>query len=119
MAMVVKRPKLSPAEWLYLPAIVSGLAITFKHIKKIVSGQTKVTMQYPEERWGTQSCLPGKRRNGPCRRWSFTKAGAPRYQGGSFASQRSSGVLHGHLRLAGDDLMCLKVIARPLTIAGK
>mgnify|MGYP003694460063 CR=1 FL=1 len=45
--MVVKRPKLSLAERLYLPAIVTGLAITLKHLKKLVSGKTKVTMQYP------------------------------------------------------------------------
>ena len=48
MAMVVNRPKLSLAERLYLPAIISGLAITFSHLRRLLSGQTKVTMQYPE-----------------------------------------------------------------------
>jgi NADH-quinone oxidoreductase subunit I len=47
MAMVVKRPKLSLAEQFYLPAIAAGLAITLKHLRKLVSGKTKVTMQYP------------------------------------------------------------------------
>ena len=36
MALVVQRPKLNLAEKLYLPAIVAGLAITFKHL---LSGQ--------------------------------------------------------------------------------
>ncbi len=54
MAMVVKRPKLSLAEQFYLPAIVAGLAITLKHLRKLVSGKTKVTMQYPEQRWDSQ-----------------------------------------------------------------
>ena len=52
--MVVKRPKLSLAEQFYLPAIAAGLAITLKHLRKLVSGKTKVTMQYPEERWDSQ-----------------------------------------------------------------
>jgi hypothetical protein len=38
--MVVKRPKLSLAEQFYLPAIVTGLAITLKHLRKLVSGKT-------------------------------------------------------------------------------
>ena len=37
-----------------LPAIVAGLTITLKHLRKLVSGKTKVTMQYPEERWDSQ-----------------------------------------------------------------
>jgi len=45
MAMVVKRPKLSLAEQFYLPAIAAGLAITLKHLRKLVSGKTKVTMR--------------------------------------------------------------------------
>jgi hypothetical protein len=43
--MVVKRSKLSLAEQFYLPAIVAGLGITFKHLRKLVSGKTKVTRQ--------------------------------------------------------------------------
>ncbi|MGA9577519.1 MAG: hypothetical protein WBV90_07860 [Terrimicrobiaceae bacterium] len=52
--MVVKRPKLSLVEQFYLPAIVTGLAITLKHLRKLVSGKTKATMQYPRERWDSQ-----------------------------------------------------------------
>jgi NADH-quinone oxidoreductase subunit I len=52
--MVLQRPKLSLAEQFYLPAIVTGLAITLKHLRKLVSGKTKATMQYPEERWDSQ-----------------------------------------------------------------
>jgi ferredoxin len=54
MAMVGKCPKLSLAEQFYLPAIAAGPAITLKHLKKLVSGNTKVTMQYPEQRWDSQ-----------------------------------------------------------------
>ena len=61
--MVVKRPKLSLAEQFYLPAIVAGLAITLKHLRKLVSGKTKVTMQYPEQRWDSQ--LPAWYRGAP------------------------------------------------------
>jgi len=61
--MVVKRPKLSLAEQFYLPAIVTGLAITLKHLRKLVSGKTKATMQYPEERWDSQ--LPPWYRGAP------------------------------------------------------
>jgi NADH-quinone oxidoreductase subunit I len=46
--MVVKRPKLSLAEEFYLPAIVTGLAITLKHLRKLVSGKTKATMSIPK-----------------------------------------------------------------------
>ena len=49
--MVVKRPKLTLAERLYLPAIATGLAITLKHLKRLVSGKTHATMEYPEQRW--------------------------------------------------------------------
>src|SRR5258705_4651603 len=63
MAMVVKRPKLSLAEQFYLPAIAAGLAITLKHLRKLVSGKTKVTMQYPEQRWDSQ--LPAWFRGAP------------------------------------------------------
>ena len=63
MAFVVQRPKLTFAERLYLPAIVAGLAITFKHLKNLLTGKTKVTMQYPEERWDSQ--LPSYYRGAP------------------------------------------------------
>jgi NADH-quinone oxidoreductase subunit I len=51
MAITVSRPKLNWRERLYLPAIVTGLAITFKHFKNLLLGRTKVTMQYPEQNW--------------------------------------------------------------------
>jgi NADH-quinone oxidoreductase subunit I len=51
MAYTVPRPKLTFAEKIYLPSIVAGLAITFKHLKRMLTGQTKVAMQYPEEKW--------------------------------------------------------------------
>jgi NADH-quinone oxidoreductase subunit I len=51
MAYTVPRPKLTFAEKLYLPTIVGGLLITWKHFKNMIFGKTKVVMQYPEERW--------------------------------------------------------------------
>lgn len=51
MAIVVKRPKLSIFEKMYLPAIGKGLLITLSHAIKILRGEKKVTMQYPEEKW--------------------------------------------------------------------
>ena len=51
MAYTVPRPKLTFAEKLYLPNIVAGLAITLKHLKRMIKGETKVIMQYPEEKW--------------------------------------------------------------------
>lgn len=63
MALVVQRPKLTFAERLYLPTIVAGLAITFKHLKNLLAGKTKVTMQYPEEKWDAH--LPAHYRGAP------------------------------------------------------
>ncbi|MBU3666018.1 MAG: NADH-quinone oxidoreductase subunit I [Chthoniobacterales bacterium] len=51
MAVVVKRPKLSLAERSYIPALLGGLLVTIKHFKNMFFGKTKVTMQYPEQRW--------------------------------------------------------------------
>jgi len=51
MAYIVPRPKLSLAEKFYLPQVIGGLAITFKHFKNMILGRTKVVMQYPEEKW--------------------------------------------------------------------
>jgi NADH-quinone oxidoreductase subunit I len=76
--MFVARPQLSWYEKLYFPAIVAGLAITFKHLKKTFMllwfGRPKerrslmdmtatgmVTMQYPEEKWP----MPGGYRGAP------------------------------------------------------
>ncbi len=44
--MIVKRSKLTFWERLYLPAIIGGFMVTFRHFFK-----KKVTMQYPEEKW--------------------------------------------------------------------
>ena len=63
MAYTVPRPKLTFAEKMYLPSIVAGLAITFKHLRRMLSGQTKVAMQYPEEKWDAN--LPEHYRGAP------------------------------------------------------
>lgn len=63
MAAVVKRPKLSLLERLYFPAILGGLRVTIQHFVKMLSGKTKVTMEYPEERW--DSSLPDWYRGAP------------------------------------------------------
>lgn len=51
MAIAVQRPKLTLVEKLYLPAIFAGLVITFRHIVNRLTGKTRITMQYPEQRW--------------------------------------------------------------------
>ena len=63
MAYTVPRPKLTFAEKLYLPAVVAGLMITFKHLKNMLLGRTKVVMQYPEEKW--DASLPAHYRGAP------------------------------------------------------
>lgn len=63
MALVVQRPKLTLAEKLYLPSVVAGLMITFKHLKNLLLGRTKVTMQYPEQKWDEN--LPSYYRGAP------------------------------------------------------
>ncbi len=63
MALVVQRPKLNIFEKMYFPAIVAGLAITLKHFKNLLAGKTKVTMQYPEEKWDSK--LPAWYRGAP------------------------------------------------------
>ena len=63
MTITVPRPKLNWRERLYLPAIVAGLAITFTHFKNLLLGRTKVTMQYPEQKW--DSHLPDYYRGAP------------------------------------------------------
>ena len=55
MAYVVPRPELTLKEKAYLPSIISGLKITFGHFKRMLQGKTKVTMQYPEEKWGCRA----------------------------------------------------------------
>jgi NADH-quinone oxidoreductase subunit I len=56
--MIIARPRLRWYEKLYLPAIFSGLSITFRHMVLRFLGKTKVTMQYPEQKW---SLPPGYR----------------------------------------------------------
>ena len=63
MAITVRRPKLNWRERVYLPAILSGMAITFRHFKNMLFGRTKVTMQYPEEKWDAN--LPEHYRGAP------------------------------------------------------
>ena len=63
MAYVVPRPNLTWKEKLYLPSIVAGLAATLKHVRRMLSGQTKVIMQYPEEKW--DSMMPEHYRGAP------------------------------------------------------
>jgi NADH-quinone oxidoreductase subunit I len=63
MAYTVARPKLSIGERLYVPAVLAGLKITISHLFKVLRGKTKVTMQYPEERWDTH--LPEHYRGAP------------------------------------------------------
>ncbi len=63
MAIVVKRPKLSFWEKLYLPGIIKGLGITLRHFFLSLTGKTKVSMQYPEEKW--DSHLPEYYRGAP------------------------------------------------------
>jgi len=43
---IAPRPNLRFWDYLYIPAIVRGLFITFRHILR-----KKVTMKFPEERW--------------------------------------------------------------------
>ena len=55
---VVKRPKLSLGERIYLWTVVKGLLLTIKHFFGVFADlfhwktkTTAITMQYPEERW--------------------------------------------------------------------
>ncbi|MEI6712723.1 MAG: NADH-quinone oxidoreductase subunit I [Verrucomicrobiota bacterium] len=63
MAYTVRRPNLTFWEKIYLPNIIAGLAITLKHLRKMLAGETKVTMQYPEEKWDSE--LPEYYRGAP------------------------------------------------------
>ena len=63
MAYTVARSKLTFGEKLYLPGVLAGLKITINHLIKVLTGKTKVTMQYPEERWDTH--LPEHYRGAP------------------------------------------------------
>ncbi len=63
MAYTIPRPKLTLAERMYLPSVVAGLAITFRHLKNMILGRTKVVMQYPEEKWDEH--MPAHYRGAP------------------------------------------------------
>jgi NADH-quinone oxidoreductase subunit I len=60
---LIQRPKLTWWENLYLPSIFKGLVITMRHFLGVLRGKTKVTMQYPEEKW--DSHLPEYYRGAP------------------------------------------------------
>ena len=63
MAIVVERPKLKWYEYLFIPALVKGMRITLGHFFKTLRGGSKVTMQYPEEKWDAN--LPEHYRGAP------------------------------------------------------
>ena len=63
MAIIVQRPKLKWWEQLYLPALVSGMRVTLGHLVATLTRKTKVTMQYPEEKWDAN--LPDHYRGAP------------------------------------------------------
>ena len=63
MAYTVRSPNLTIWEKLYIPNIIAGLAITLKHLRKMLRGETHVVMQYPEEKWDSQ--LPEYYRGAP------------------------------------------------------
>ncbi len=49
--MIVKRAKLSFWERLYVPALIGGLQVTWKHFRRTLFGGKAVTMEYPEQKW--------------------------------------------------------------------
>jgi NADH-quinone oxidoreductase subunit I len=63
MAYTVRRPNLTFWEKLYIPNILAGLAITLRHLRKMLAGETHVVMQYPEEKWDAN--LPEYYRGAP------------------------------------------------------
>lgn len=64
---LLKRPKLTFREKIYLPAIAKGLKITLRHAKRtflqINRKEPKFTMEYPEEKWDAH--LPEYYRGAP------------------------------------------------------
>lgn len=48
--MLVKRAKLSWLERLYVPALIGGLKITWRHFARTLFQRKAVTMEYPEQR---------------------------------------------------------------------
>ncbi|MEQ1860450.1 MAG: NADH-quinone oxidoreductase subunit I [Chthoniobacteraceae bacterium] len=51
MSYVVPRPNLTWKEKIYLPSIVAGLMTTIKHLRRMLAGERKVVMEYPEQKW--------------------------------------------------------------------
>jgi NADH-quinone oxidoreductase subunit I len=51
-------PKLSAAENLFLPAVLTGLGTTIRHLSRSIRGKHR-TMQYPEERREQKTVLEG------------------------------------------------------------
>src|SRR6188508_3208053 len=49
--MIVDRKPLTFWERSYLPAVLSGLRVTWRHFRRTFFGRNAVTMQYPEEKW--------------------------------------------------------------------
>lgn len=63
MAYTVPRPRLSALERTAIPAVLSGMFLTLRHMVAALFGRRKVTMQYPEERWDAH--LPDYYRGAP------------------------------------------------------
>jgi len=51
MDMIVNRRTLTFWERLYLPAIIGGFKVTFRHAFNTVIRRRPVTMEYPEQKW--------------------------------------------------------------------
>src|SRR5262245_19743616 len=49
--MVVNRKPLTWWERSYLPAVIEGFRVTWRHFKRTFFLRKPVTMEYPEERW--------------------------------------------------------------------
>jgi NADH-quinone oxidoreductase subunit I len=63
MAYVVPRPNLTWKEKIYLPSIVAGLVTTLKHLGRMLKGERKIIMEYPEEKWDSR--MPEHYRGAP------------------------------------------------------
>jgi NADH-quinone oxidoreductase subunit I len=63
MAYTTPRPKLTLAEKLYLPAVLTGLKITIGHFIRNLMGARPIAMEYPEQKWDDN--LPSYYRGAP------------------------------------------------------
>lgn len=59
MTKVVERKPLTAYERTYLPALLGGFKVTWKHFKRSLVQGSPVTMQYPEEKWVVPSGYRG------------------------------------------------------------